>query len=337
MAYKVGVIGTGAIGVEHARRINQRIGGASVVAVTDIDGKRAKEVAAAIEARALSTGRDVIAAPDVDVVVVTSWGPTHEEFVLASIAAGKPVFCEKPLATTASGCMRIVEAEMKHGKRLVQVGFMRRYDAGYRGLREVVAGGKIGDPLMVHCAHRNPAVGDGYTTDMAITDTVIHEIDVLRWLLDDDYVAVQVIYPRKTRNASNHLRDPELVMMETAKGIRIDVEVFVNCKYGYDIQCEVVGETGVARLPEPPSVSLRSEARRSVGILVDWKQRFMDAYDVELQAFFDDLGGGGPTGPSSWDGYAAAVTADACVQAQQSGKVVPVSTRQRPAFYGSSR
>jgi len=337
MAYKVGVIGTGAIGVEHARRINQRIGGASVVAVTDIDGKRAKEVAAAIGARALSTGRDVIAAPDVDVVVVTSWGPTHEEFVLASIAVGKPVFCEKPLATTAAGCMRIVEAEMKHGKRLVQVGFMRRYDAGYRGLREVVAGGKIGDPLMVHCAHRNPAVGDGYTTDMAITDTVIHEIDVLRWLLDDDYVAVQVIYPRKTRNASNHLRDPQLVMMETAKGIRIDVEVFVNCKYGYDIQCEVVGETGVARLPEPPSVSLRSEGRRSVGILVDWKQRFLDAYDVELQAFFDDLGRGGPTGPSSWDGYAAAVTADACLQAQQSGKVVPVSTRQRPAFYGSSR
>src|SRR6266850_2354990 len=196
MAYKVGVIGTGAIGVEHARRINQRIGGASVVAVTDIDGKRAKEVAAGLGARALSTGRDLVDAADVDAVVVTSWGPTHEEFVLASIAAGKPVFCEKPLATTAAGSLRIVEAEMKHGQRLVQVGFMRRYDAGYRALREVVAGGKIGDPLMVHCAHRNPAVGDGYTTDMAITDTVNHEIDVLRWLLDDDYVAVEVIYPR---------------------------------------------------------------------------------------------------------------------------------------------
>ena len=82
MAYKVGVIGTGAIGVEHARRINQRIGGASVVAVTDIDGARAKDIAAGIGARALPTGREVIAAPDVDVVVVTSWGPTHEEYVL---------------------------------------------------------------------------------------------------------------------------------------------------------------------------------------------------------------------------------------------------------------
>jgi len=333
MAYRVGIIGTGAIGVEHLRRIHQRIGGASVVAVSDIDGGRARDVAASIEARALADGKAVVAAPDVDVVVVTSWGPTHEEFVLAAIAAGKPVFCEKPLATTAEGCRRIVDAEVKHGKRLVQVGFMRRYDAGYRALRAVVAGGQVGAPLMVHCAHRNPAVGEGYTTDMAITDTVIHEIDVLRWLLDDDWVAVQVVYPRKTRHASSHLRDPQLVLMETAKGVRVDVEVFVNCQYGYDIQCEVVGETGIARLPEPPGVPMRSEARRSVPILVDWKQRFIDAYDVELQAFFDGLRAGKLTGPSSWDGHAAALTADACVEAQRSGKVVPVQSGQRPGLY----
>src|SRR5712671_6640112 len=153
MAYKVGIIGTGAIGVEHARRINQRVGGAGVVAVTDIDGKRAKEFAAGIGARALSTGRDVIAATDVDVVVVTSWGPTHAEYVLASIAAGKPVFCEKPLATTAEACWRIAEAEMKAGRRLVQVGFMRRYDPAYRALKQAVGAGSVGAPLLMHLAH----------------------------------------------------------------------------------------------------------------------------------------------------------------------------------------
>jgi myo-inositol 2-dehydrogenase / D-chiro-inositol 1-dehydrogenase len=333
MAYKVGIIGTGAIGVEHARRINERVGGASVVAVSDLDAARARDLAAQLGARALPSGRELIAAADVDVVVVTSWGPTHEEFVLAAIAAGKPVFCEKPLATTAEGALRIVEAEQARGKRLVQVGFMRRYDAGYRALKETLARGTVGEPLMVHCAHRNPAVGDGYTTDMAITDTVIHEIDVLRWLLDDDYVSAQVVYPRKTRNASSHLADPQLVLLETARGARVDVEVFVNCKYGYDIQCQVVGELGVASLPEPPSVPLRLEARASTGILVDWKQRFIDAYDVELRAFFDDLARGALTGPSSWDGLAAAVTADACVQAQKGGGVVKVSARPRPTFY----
>ncbi|GAA3333700.1 hypothetical protein GCM10020331_098770 [Ectobacillus funiculus] len=74
--------------------------------------------------------------------------------------------------------MRIVEAEMKHGKRLVQVGFMRRYDSGYVQLKEAIDSNYIGEPLMIRCVHRNPEVGDNYTTDMEINDTLVHEIDV---------------------------------------------------------------------------------------------------------------------------------------------------------------
>lgn len=335
MTLRIGVIGTGAIGQDHIRRITNTLSGAKIVAVTDVNAEQAISAVKNqnLDAKVYGTGLDIIKSDDVDAILVTSWGPTHEEFVLASIAAGKPVFCEKPLATTADGCMRIVESEVAHGKRLVQVGFMRPYDKGYRALKDVVANGRIGEPLMVHCAHRNPSVGDNYTTDMAITDTIIHEIDVLRWLLDDDYVSVQVVYPRKTKNASSHLADPQIVLMETAKGIRIDVEVFVNCQYGYDIQCEVVGETGIARLPEPANVLMRSEAKRSVEILIDWKQRFIDAYDVEIQGFIDAVNNGRLTGPSAWDGYAAAVTADACVEAQKTRKIIPVTMKQQPAFY----
>ena len=239
--------------------------------------------------RAEATGQDLIAAKDVDAIIVTSIGSTHEEFVLAAIAAGKPVFCEKPLATTAAACKRILDAEVTLGKRLVQVGFMRRYDAGYRLLKELVTKGGIGAPLIAHCAHRNPAVGDDYTTDMAITDTVIHEIDTMRWLLDDEYVSAQILYPKKTSKASKHLADPQIVLLETATGIRIDVEVFVNATYGYDIQCELVGETGVARLPEPSNVLMRSEAKLSVEILTDWKKRFIASYDVELQEWIHSV------------------------------------------------
>ncbi|WP_440497948.1 Gfo/Idh/MocA family protein [Serratia sarumanii] len=335
MTLNIGVIGTGAIGRDHIRRCSKVLQGARVVAVNDINRDNAAKVVSdlQLDARVYDNGHDLIKAADVQAVLVTSWGPSHEEFVLAAIAAGKPVFCEKPLAVTAQGCKNIVDAEAKHGKRLVQVGFMRPYDQGYRALKQVLTSGQIGEPLMLHCAHRNPTVGEAYTTDMAITDTLIHEIDVLRWLLDDDYVSVQVVFPLKSPKAFPHLKDPQIVLFETAKGTRIDVEIFVNCQYGYDIQCEVVGETGIAKLPEPSSVQMRSGARLSTEILTDWKDRFIDAYDVELQGFINDVAAGKLTGPSAWDGYAAAVTADACVAAQLSGEIVPVTLPARPAFY----
>ena len=335
-ALKLGVIGTGAIGRDHIRRCSQTLLGSQVVAVTDINQQQAAQVVAELRlsAEVYPDAHALIQAADVEAVLVTSWGPSHEEYVLAAIRAGKPVFCEKPLAVTAAGCRNIVDAEIAHGHRLVQVGFMRPYDAGYQALKAVIDSGQIGEPLMLHCAHRNPRVGEHYTTDMAITDTLIHELDVLRWLLDDDYVSVQVVFPRKTSKALAHLRDPQVVLLETAKGTRIDVEVFVNCQYGYDIQCEVVGETGIAKLPEPSQVQLRSEAKLSNAILMDWKDRFIAAYDVELQAFIDGVRAGQVGGPSAWDGFAAAVAADACIQAQQSGVIVNVELPPRPAFYG---
>jgi myo-inositol 2-dehydrogenase / D-chiro-inositol 1-dehydrogenase len=333
MSINVGVIGTGNIGQDHIRRITHTLAGARVVAVTDIDLARAQSIAKDLAARAETTGQNVIAAKDVDAIIVTSIGSTHEEYVLAAIAARKPVFCEKPLATTAVACKRILDAEVASGKRSVQVGFMRRYDAGYRLLKEAITKGVIGAPLMAHCAHRNPSVGENYTTDMAITDTVVHEIDTMRWLLDDEYVSAQVLYPKKTSKASKHLADPQIVLLETASGIRIDVEVFVNAIYGYDIQCEVVGETGVARLPEPSNVLLRAEAKRSVELLTDWKKRFIASYDVELQEWIHSIASDKISGPSSWDGYAAAVTADACVEAQKTGKTVGIKLGSRPTLY----
>lgn len=335
MTLKIGVIGTGMIGRDHTRRIQQVLAGAEVVALSDVNLASAESVRAdlAPHAKLYETGEALIAAPEVDAVLVTSWGATHEPYVLAAVAAGKPVFCEKPLATTAEGARRIVEAEVAHGKRLVQVGFMRRYDAGYLALKQAVQQ-HTGAPILVHAAHRNPAVPEAYVTPMAIHDTLIHEIDVFRWLLDDDYVSARVLYPRNAARSHSKLRDPQVVVLETAKGVLIDVEIFVNCQYGYDIQCEVVGEAGTARLPEPMAVALRLDAKRQSSILTDWKDRFVASYDVELQDFIAAASKGGATGPSAWDGYAAAVTSDACVQAQESaGQAVAIELPARPALY----
>ncbi|MCE9681158.1 Gfo/Idh/MocA family protein [Halomonas alkalisoli] len=335
MIVRIGVIGTGMIGEEHARRITQQLTGGEIVAVTDVNLDQARAVVdrLGLDAHVYEDGHQLIQADDVDAVLVTSWGPTHEEYVLAAIAAGKYVFCEKPLATTAEGCRNIIDAEVEAGKRRVQVGFMRRYDSGYRMMKDAIEGNRLGEPLMIHAAHRNPEVPERYITPMAIHDTLIHELDTFRWLLDDDYRSAQVVFPRKTRHAHSQVADPQIVMLETVKGVRIDVEVFVNCRYGYDIQCDVVGEEGIARLPEPQSLQFRQAGQLSNEILQDWKKRFSEAFDVELQAFIDSVANGEIGGPSSWDGYAAAIAGDICVRAQESGSIEPIEMPERPAFY----
>ena len=125
---------------------------------------------------------------------------------------------------------------------------------------------------------------------------------------------------------------------DTGSGVRIDLEVFVNCQYGYDIQCETVGEEGLVRLPEPAAVGVRTAGRHSTAVLQDWKDRFVAAFDTEFREWIATVEAGAePTGPSAWDGYAATVITDAAVKSLESdGTVVAVDMKPRPAFYGGT-
>ena len=334
MTVRAGIVGAGMIGQEHARRLSRVLAGAQVTAVADAEPARAAQLARAVPgAQPLRTGHDVVAAADVDAVVVTSSGPSHEEFVLAAIAAGKPVFCEKPLAPTPEACLRVVEAELTAGRRLVQVGFMRRYDDGYRAMKRAVDDGLIGTPLLAHCVHRNVASPPTYTSDMPFTDSAVHEMDIVRWLLGDEVTALSVVAARRSSYAPAQLQDPQLLLMETAAGVHIDVEVFVNCQYGYDVRCELVGETGTVSLPRPAGPELRSGGVAGVPVAADWRVRFARAYDAELQDWLDSVRCGQATGPSSWDGYAAAVVAQAALTALSSGQRTPVLMKGRPSLY----
>jgi myo-inositol 2-dehydrogenase/D-chiro-inositol 1-dehydrogenase len=335
MTIKVGVIGVGMIGQDHIRRLTTVVSGGTVVAVTDVEADRARSVAQGLPgARVHATGQELIQDPEVDAVIVASWGPTHEEYVLACIAAGKPVFCEKPLATTQEACLRILDAEVAYGRRLVQVGFMRRYDPAYRALKEFVASGAIGAPLFFHSAHRNASVPSHYTSDMAINDTAVHDIDTARWLLDDEVVATQVITPRRNSRGGD-LRDPLFVLFEMASGALVDVEVSVNIAYGYDIRGEISGETGAAALAESNPIVVKREGAFSGRVPADWRERFIRAYDIEFQEWLDAVKAGTTTGPSSWDGYAAQAVCDAALEALRTGNRTKVSLRERPGLYAA--
>ena len=278
---RVGVVGCGAIGKEHITRLTEKVACARVSAVCDVSRESAQQAAALCGAEVFADAAALIAADTVDAVVVTTPGFAHTEPVLLAIAAGKPVFCEKPLATTAADCKAIVQAEMAAGQHLVQVGFMRRYDRGYNQVKALLDSGDFGKPLLVKCTHRAISVDDSYTTAMAVTDTAIHEIDVLQWLTGEAWASVEVLSGRNTRHARQGLVDPQVMVMRTQGGVTALLEVFVNCGFGYDINCEVVCEDGVIHMPAPSYPAVRKGGQLAVKIEDDWKQRFIDAYDVE--------------------------------------------------------
>lgn len=330
---RIGVVGTGNMGREHIRRL-AGVPGAAVVAVSDVNLEQAKLVAEGLGARVFGDGHDLIADDQVQAVLVASPGETHEAFTLACIAAGKPVLCEKPLAPTVDACLRVLEAEAALPRRLVQVGFMRRYDEGFQALKRTLDSGQLGRALLLHCRHRNPAAPPGFTSDMMITDSVVHDIDVTRWLLADEVVAASVFAPRSSSLAPAGLRDPQLVLLETATGVLVDVESFVGCQYGYDIRYELVGETGTASLGEQPGVQVRRQGAYHGPIPPSFRERFGAAYEAELRAWVRGALQGEISGPSAWDGYATTAVAEACVRAQAGGGRVAVELAARPALYG---
>ena len=319
----IALIGCGMIGREHIERIQNRIRNAKVVAVCDVfeeGAKKGAEIAGA-GTKVYTDFNEAINDPDVNAVVVTTPGQFHKGPVLAAIKAGKPVFCEKPLATTLEDAKKVVEAEKASGKRLLQIGFMRRFDPDYIKMKKILDSGELGAPLMAHCISRTRSHPKNHTTEQHITNIAIHEIDICRWLLGENLNEVAVRFPRATCFAEGTCQDPQLVLMQSDSGVLIDVEVSGNSYYGYEILCELVCEKGTIRLPVAAEPIVRSYLQCGQAIPEDWTNRFVVAYQEELQHWVDYLQGKTDVpGPGAEDGYEACKISDALIKAQTTGQ-----------------
>lgn len=320
MTIRVGIIGAGIMGADHARTISHVVSGGEVTAIADIDLPRAEEIGAELTAKPFEDALELIASPVVDAILVASHDSTHTEFVLAAIAAGKPVLCEKPLALDLEESAAILRAEQATGRRLVSVGFCRRFDPATYEVRERVQAGDIGRPLLAHAIHRNVHTYPGGDSSSTILNTTIHELDQIPWIFGAAVTEVSWHAPAPT-SLLPHRQDPQLLLLRTADGALTTVESFVNAVYGYDVRLEVVGERGTLSLADSTLLVHNSELARSIQYPADWRPRFAAAYRAETQAWVDQIVTGkvSATMATASDGYRATAVAQAAIASMNLG------------------
>lgn len=347
---RIGIIGTGVMGAFHAQCLHAQVSGATVTAVADPDPERAGAAAAAIGAIALSDPHELIAHPEVDAVLIASPDFLHAEQTLACIAAGKPTLCEKPLSYSVDEAERVVAAHRAatgeggprgraasegatggvasaaHGAArgtgipLVHQGFMRRFDPDYVAQKRAVASGAHGRPVMVRSVGRGVSSGPGATDESVIFNSAIHDLDLVPWLLDSPVTEVSWHAPAAPSATGGGLRDPFLLLLRTADGALSTVEIFLNARYGYDMRCEVVCETGTVAITEPHRLAVSSALTTSTGIPDDFRPRFAEAYRLELQEWVTALNEGrAPALATVEDGATATRVAAAAVASMRAG------------------
>lgn len=323
MSLRVGVIGTGVMGAEHARLLREETRGARLAAVADADEARAS--AAAFGAEVFSDPLALISADTVDAVVIATPDATHGALARACLDHGKPVLCEKPLAASTDEALDLIRAEVAIGRRLIQVGYMRRFDPGYVEMREARIAGKIGAPVLLHNVHRNARAPSWFTGSMAVTNSFVHEIDISRWLLDSEVLRAHVV--------AGPGGDPLMITMTTDKGEIVSTEVSMNASYGYHVHAELVGRNGTVAMAAPSLTETNFGGAHGHSWPENWVPRFKEAYRRQMDAWVQSVGQQQPVGASAWDGYVASAIGEQLASAFSKGQPADIQLVPRPGLY----
>lgn len=332
---RLGVIGTGGMGTRHIMNLYRFVSDVDAAALYDVDTARAQHVAAECGgARVFDDPHKLIQSDEVDAVLIASPDETHAALTLACLEAGKPVLCEKPLATTVEDAERVLNAEVGLGRKLVAVGFMRRFDPQHLAVKKIADSGEIGAPLLFKGVHRNASVPFGTTGATVLINSAGHDFDSARWMLGGEAQQAFVRGFRSRAELAPEMQDLLLVILSFANNRMATLEVYVNDDYGYEVSAEVVCQRGTAVTEQPDAVLVRSLGRRGYDVPNDWLARFNEAYINELRDWADSLQFGSPfRGASAWDGYVTMRVTEACIQSLQTGEIVPVTIPEKPALY----
>ena len=290
---KVGLIGAGRIGQVHAENFAHRIPEAELVAVSDIYLEAAEKCAAAYRIpRVYDDHRPILGDDSIEAVLICTSTDTHATLIVEAAAAGKQIFCEKPIALSLEEIDEALEAVEKHGVKL-QIGFQRRFDPNFRRVHDMVASGEIGTPHIVHMISRDPApppldyikVSGGIFLDMTI-----HDFDMARYAIEDEVVELYarggVMIDPAIGEAGDI--DTAVVTLRYASGAIGIIDNSRRAAYGYDQRLEVFGSKGsVSIANETPDSAVLSDAGgvHAALPLHFFLERYTKAYVAEMQAF----------------------------------------------------
>lgn len=325
----IGCIGLGRMGSIFTHHLSGRVPGAKLVAVADPAPGLAERTAAELGVpRWFEDYRELLAVPDVDAVVIATPASTHADVIAATAAAGRPIFCEKPLALTLLECDRAIQAVERTGVPC-QIGFMRRFDAGYARAKRLIDEGRIGDPITFKAVGRDPMmprldyarpeVSGGLIVDMAT-----HDFDMARWLMGSQVTRVFTEGGTLVFDDLNSVGDFDnaIINLKFASGALGNVEVSRNAVYGYDVRTEVLGSQGavmIGTLQQTPALLLTREGGQH-DVVTYIMERFGDAYLAEIRQFVDVVRGMPATGPTIYDGRSATEIALAATRSYRGGQ-----------------
>ena len=312
---RIGLLGAGRIGQMHASTVAQRVTGANLVAVADVNLAAAQACAGRYQiGTASSNPMDVVNDAGIDAVLICTSTDTHVDLIEAAAKAGKHIFCEKPIALNLAEVDRALAAVAKAGVSL-QIGFNRRFDANFRRVRQAVEAGEIGELHTLHLVSRDPApppiayvrVSGGLFVDMAI-----HDFDMARFLIgsevDEVYVQAGVRVDPAIGEAGDV--DTAVTMLRFANGVIGTIENSRRAVYGYDQRAEVFGSGGaVHTLNNHPNNVVLSTAQTIHRDLPHnfFMQRYVDSYAEEIAQFVAAVQERRPTPVSGVDGRQAFV------------------------------
>ena len=322
---KLGIclIGCGRAGMIHARNYKNKVENARMVACVDAVEAAAKAAAEEMGIDKYYTDyHEILNDPEVDAVVVVAPTDLHKQIVIDCAAAGKHIFCEKPMAMTVEECDEMIEACDKAGVKL-QIGFMRRFDASFREAKRLVESGAIGDLVQIHSNTRGPSKPRPWMYDIKMSNGILaevnsHDIDAVRWIADSDIESVYAV-AGNFRNPEAKEQYPDyydsVLMNGTLKnGVHFCIDGAAYVQYGYDSKMEIIGTKGkinVGRSDKEFVHCTTVEGGTTTPFINSWMTLFIDAYLAEDTSFVNAVLNDTPVEVSGVDGRMAVATVEA--------------------------